>query len=545
MSSCSEKFQFTSRNMSTESEEQRTIAGRCDICNQRDRFNDHNLQQCVACGVLVHETCNGMPSAPNFGKLENWTCLACQSIGQTFRARQQLGHLSDNCWDDDEVKQEERPTACALCSVRSGCHAMHPLYDMPGSMGRQVVNKSGKLVWVHTLCGMYHAVHTGMVYGCDEHGNYDDSNIEEVVIEEDGAGTEKVTANDSIIGSKVIEFEFASPTTNSVIGSKVIDFEFASPPPVIEDEPSNVESKPSLEEEEEAVSVTATAWFVIGGKETGKWAEWARQTRTNISNARKDVCCFCKHPDNVPGCMRIPVLCSAGSSDEPKALSCRRKNGNDRCAVAMHVGCARWALTQKGKHAGKKSKSRRNFFTPGKEAGSSNISDEGGNNTKEKEIAKPAVACYCFKHAKEIQEARDRKKRLEERKRKHACLEEDECSEEEEEETKKRGLVSEEEENGDEETSGSEECGETSAQQMEEDADSSDDDRSLEYKPPGSTRALGFSADDEDGDFCGGGEADASTAEKGNPWASIWKPGGKNFEVGDWNASDVEDQVDI
>jgi len=487
--------------MSTEIEEERTtstIAGRCDICNQHDGFNDHNLQQCVECGVLVHETCNGMPSTPNRGKLENWTCLACQSVGQTFRGRQQLGHQADNCWDELEVKQEERPTACALCSVRSGCHAMHPLYDMPGSMGRQVVNKSGRLVWVHTLCGMYHAVNTGMVYGCDEHGNYDDSNITEDTItkgaEEDDAGAEKVKAN------------------NSVIGSKVIDFEFASPPPVIEDEPSNVESKPSLEEEEEAVSVTATAWFVIGGKETGKWAEWARQTRTNISNARKDVCCFCKHPDNVPGCMRIPVLCSAGSSDEPKALSCRRKNGNDRCAVAMHVGCARWALTQKGKHAGKKSKSRRNFFTPGKEAGSSNISDEGGNNTKEKEIAKPAVACYCFKHAKEIQEARDRKKRLEERKRKHACLEEDECSEEEEEETKKRGLVSEEEENGDEETSGSEECGETSAQQMEEDADSSDDDRSLEYKPPASTRALGFSVDGDDGN---------------------------------WNASDDEDQVDI
>ena len=53
-------------------------------------------------------------------------------------------------------------------------------------------------------------------------------------------------------------------------------------------------------------------------------------------------------------------------------------------------------------------------------------------------------------------------------------------------------------------------------QQMEEDADSSDDERSLEYKPPGSTRALGFSADDHDG-----------------------------HEFGDWNASDDEDLVDI
>ena len=78
-------------------------------------------------------------------------------------------------------------------------------------------------------------------------------------------------------------------------------------------------------------------------------------------------------------------------------------------------------------------------------------------------------------------------------------------------------------------------------QQMEEDADSSDDERSLEYKPPGSTRALGFSADDHDG-----GEADASAAERVNQWTSIREPGGKILEFGgDWNASDDEDQVDI
>ena len=401
------------------------LPGRCDICNQRDHFNDHNLQRCVECGVLVHETCNGMPSTPNHGKLENWKCLACRSVGQTFKGRQQLGHQSDNCWDDCEVKQEERPTACALCSVKSGCHAMHPLYDLPGSQGRQVVNKSGKLVWVHTLCGMYHAMHTKMVYGCDKYGNYDDSNLEEETkakakeTEEDDTD-KKVAANkNSIIGSKVIEFEFASP-----------------PPPVIVDEPSDVESKPSLEEDEEVVSVTATAWFVIGGKETGRDADWARQTRTNIINARKDVCCFCKHPDNVSGCLRVPVSCSAGSSDEPKALSRRRKNANDRCATAMHVGCARWALNQKGKHAGKKSKYRRLFYTPGKEAGSSNLLDEvdGDTDTIEKDKAKPFVACYCLKHAKEIHEEKHRIKRLQERKRKLACLQEDEESSEAEEE---------------------------------------------------------------------------------------------------------------
>ena len=310
---------------------------------------------------------------------------------------------------------------------------------MPGSQGRQVVNKSGKLVWVHTLCGMYHGVHTGMVYGCDEYGQYDDSNMEDTGTLEDTKkeedDTQKLAANiKEEVKTKEKEEGHTKKTNNSIIGSKVIEFEFAAPPPVIVDEPPDVESKPSLEEDEEVVSVTATAWFVIGGKETGQWADWARQTRTNIGNARKDVCCFCKHPDNVSGCLRIPVSCSAGSMDEPKTLSCRRKNANDRCATAMHVGCARWALTQKGKHAGKKSKYRRLFFTPGREAGSSNLSDGADDDTKEKQIAKPAVACYCFKHAKEIQEEKGRIKRLEERKRKFACLQEEEESSEAEEE---------------------------------------------------------------------------------------------------------------
>jgi hypothetical protein len=267
------------------------------------------------------------------------------------------------------------------------------------------------------------------------------------------------------------------------------------------------------------------------------------------------------------------VTCSAGSEDEPKELSGRRKNANDRCTKAMHVGCARWGT----KKNGEKYRARRLFYTPGKEAGS--VVDE--NDPKAKRIAETAVACYCSKHATEIKEVFDRKKKLETKKRKLAAVLEEE----------------EEEEHDGEDTSSSEEGGTTSndanadtssgapsrkkeksmsanapahlasgkkdgagdrasqlpvlnlppqtPQQREEDADSSDDERSLEYKPPGSTRALGPSADDDDGDFCGGGEVDASAAEKVNPRASIREPGGKNFEFGDWNASDDEDQVDI
>ena len=30
-------------------------------------------------------------------------------------------------------------------------------------------------------------------------------------------------------------------------------------------------------------------------------------------------------------------------------------------------------------------------------------------------------------------------------------------------------------------------------------------------------------------------KADASTAQKVNPWASVWELGGKKFEFGDWD----------
>ena len=54
--------------------------------------------------------------------------------------------------------QKERPTECALCSVKTGLHAMHPLYDFHGPEGRQLVlpasgvgfrRKEKRLAWVH------------------------------------------------------------------------------------------------------------------------------------------------------------------------------------------------------------------------------------------------------------------------------------------------------------------------------------------------------------------------------------------------------------
>jgi hypothetical protein len=82
------------------------------------------------------------------------------------------------------VIQVDRPTKCVLCSVGSGIHAMHPLYDMPGKEGRQLllpgkirpIRLEPQLAWVHTLCGMFLSAnkdHGGLVYGCKEDGEFE------------------------------------------------------------------------------------------------------------------------------------------------------------------------------------------------------------------------------------------------------------------------------------------------------------------------------------------------------------------------------------
>jgi len=92
----------------------------------------------------------------------------------------------------------ERPTECVLCSVKTGIHAMHPLYDEHGKNGRQLVlpasgpgfmRKERRLAWVHTLCAMFISSSEmigGLVYGCDEDGECE---------EDDGKDDEGITTN--------------------------------------------------------------------------------------------------------------------------------------------------------------------------------------------------------------------------------------------------------------------------------------------------------------------------------------------------------------
>ena len=80
------------------------------------------------------------------------------------------------------MTQDDRPAKCELCSVRAEGHAMHPLYDMAGKEGRQLVlpqaGRAGprRLAWVHTLCAMFLSAHEsygGLVYGCNEDGEFE------------------------------------------------------------------------------------------------------------------------------------------------------------------------------------------------------------------------------------------------------------------------------------------------------------------------------------------------------------------------------------
>jgi hypothetical protein len=110
--------------------------------------------------------------------------LECNYLEGYIKSDQYTTYLASH---RSRMIQTERPVECALCSVKSHIHAMHPLYDMPGKDGRQLVlppDKTGpnfmrrgsRLAWVHTLCAMFISAnenYSGLVYGCDGDGNWE------------------------------------------------------------------------------------------------------------------------------------------------------------------------------------------------------------------------------------------------------------------------------------------------------------------------------------------------------------------------------------
>jgi hypothetical protein len=89
--------------------------------------------------------------------------------------------IKDKFNESKKIVIKNRPKQCALCSIGSEIHAMHPLYNKHGIDGQPVV-KDGTIVWVHTLCALFIAGYEltrGIVYGCTINGEYQsDSDLE-------------------------------------------------------------------------------------------------------------------------------------------------------------------------------------------------------------------------------------------------------------------------------------------------------------------------------------------------------------------------------
>ena len=176
------------------SNQKKRIKGKCDLCEKPDAFRGHTLQKCKECGVLVHELCYAM--IPTDVHDPDFVCHACKAIGTEIEVNvpSVIGGCGEQTGKNRELMtQEERPTECVLCSVDSGVHAMHPIYDTWGSEGRQLVLpesehhdtiKERRLAWAHTLCAQFINVNPktkGCVYGCDKNGKfYGDETDEEI-----------------------------------------------------------------------------------------------------------------------------------------------------------------------------------------------------------------------------------------------------------------------------------------------------------------------------------------------------------------------------
>jgi PHD-finger len=154
-------------------------APRCDICQYKDGKNGLQLVTCKSCNLHVHKECYGLTNM-TAAKFEV-QCPACKAVGKELEGRTSKGEIKF-------VEQKERPSECVLCSVSNGVHAMHPLYDVEGPNGLQLILPSNTLAWVHTLCAnsvCQNRVTRGSVYGCDFTGCAEDA--EDESNEDDGS----------------------------------------------------------------------------------------------------------------------------------------------------------------------------------------------------------------------------------------------------------------------------------------------------------------------------------------------------------------------
>ena len=300
----------------------------------------------------------------------------------------------------EKNRQETRPVECVLCNIKTGIHAMHPLFDTHGPEGRQLVlSASGagfkrteqRLAWVHSLCAQFIGCYSGTM-GC-VYGIYDGGKFEG-----DGQVYE--------IGTKVSkDFE------GGVFSGQVVNFHKNEQLYTVRYEDGDEEDLEEHELEEILVSkkksrtengdvsdnvndndenssnaddlVATEAFCISTGKGYDKVIKESRELKCTICNSND------KHS------LRIPVQCKAYDPKEFKEFKkCHKKSvKNPICTLAVHVGCARWATHN---YASVKGKSLRMcYFYPGQKADY----DYDGEGVIYQD---PVCDVFCRVHAREV-----------------------------------------------------------------------------------------------------------------------------------------------
>jgi hypothetical protein len=314
---------------------------RCDICQLLGEEGGLKaLCTCKVCGVLVHRECYGLRDDEEVAI--NFVCHACKDADEAGFPFDRMDSRSVDLFRAEIL--EKRPVECALCSVKRGLHAMHPLYDNHGPSGQQIVLENPtRPAWVHTLCALVISTKFGYVYGCCPDGLYQYSD----------SSRDDTTSSTSMEDS------------------------------VIDDRPPNPRLMTAGSSDN---SLHHFAYCVDnGGRINTEYTELMKEHK-----ALK--CMFCKSDDTES--YRIPIQCSAGNvpKDVNSDFSATRdwKLTSEYCSDPLHVGCAAWMTAD-----GNQRTPRRIFFFPGT-----------GTRDENQQESEPIAEVYCSFHAHKIEKCR-------------------------------------------------------------------------------------------------------------------------------------------
>jgi len=316
------------------------VSNKCELCSKKNGFQGFKCRTCKRCGLCVHETCYGLPKTIDGEPSSDWMCHACKAVGRTFV----ISKPGDK--NVRTMKQEERPSDCALCPIVGGVHAMHPLYDKHGPFGRPVLlradrrrNLPDRLAWVHSACAYgigSSRLAGGCVFGCFDDGGYVGESSDEEESDDDDDDEDHAEKGEG----------------------------------------GNDSSPRSKRARKDRGSAESTVHhFVICGKENGEDTDWTNVIR----ECRALKCYLCGNSCCPP--THIPLQCCANDKDEFHEHKPRHKDPGP-CFEALHVGCARWGPHQAPHH-------RRHYFFPGASEGA---------------FTDPVNEIYCDLHAREVYE---------------------------------------------------------------------------------------------------------------------------------------------